>query len=176
MQGSGLQPQEEFQHQAKTDGKSQTLLKAIRVYKCHTCSGLQRQRGRALNRKTSVRISLSITTKKKIPLAAILHSRELRVEHQNSQADMKVTGKRLTPPHSSRGSDLTSSQKKVSIPSFLARFLPARRTDRYRVSLFFQTHILLASVFPTNLHYKKKKRKTVSSHSSAHYSSLQKRK
>lgn len=64
----------------------------------------------------------------------------------------------------------------TSLYSFLPRSFPSRQTDAQTDTVYLlpsQTCILLACVLSTNL---KKKKKTASSNSIAHYSSLQKRK
>lgn len=145
VQGSCLQPQEKFQYRAKIEGKSQTPLKAILATLVSYT-------------KDFSRISLSQQERKFLwPPYYTAVSRGWSIK--KNIAAMKHTGKRLTLLRSSRGLYLTSSQTKVSIPSFLPCLFPSSQTGRYRVSLFSQTHILLASVFPTNLSYNKKERK-----------------
>lgn len=104
-----------------------------------------------------------------------LHAAESRASERN-KADTKHTSKRLTPSHSSRASDLISGQTQVSIPSFLARFLPDRQTHRQiqSISSFPDSHPAGLCALYKSLN--KKKKKSACSNSAAHYSSLQKRK
>lgn len=103
-----------------------------------------------------------------------LHAAESKASERN-KADTKHTSKRLTPSHSSRASDLISGQTQVSIPSFLARFLPDRQTHRQiqSISSFPDSHPAGLCALYKSLNEKKK---NASRNSTAHYSSLQKRK
>lgn len=125
------------------------------------CSGLQRQRGRALNsRKTSVGYLYLSQQKRKFlwPPYYTAVSRGWSIKKKQGWCEAyRQKANSLTFIRRVR-SDFKPNK---SLYSFLPCSFPSSQTDRYSVSLFSQTHILLASVFPTNLHYKKKKKKLI---------------